>query len=114
LAQTLIDYVGGSAEHLFAWLGQANQTTYAQLAPLVLRHGPDDAAASAILHDAGKEIAQVATALDARGELPLALCGGLADALRPWLPDDLNKRAIAPRGDSTTGALRLIQERVHG
>jgi glucosamine kinase len=94
-----------------AWLGQATQTAYASLAPLVLRHS-DDPVARAILQGAGSEVATIAHALDPEGELPLALCGGLGAALRDFLPSRLLARVTPPQGDSAEGALRMIQKEI--
>jgi glucosamine kinase len=109
LSQALIELFGGNIEAAFDWFGRANQTTYAQLAPLVLAHVPTDADAATILRTAGREIAGTAHALDPNHELPLALCGGLADALRPWLPPELLERAQKPQGDAAMGAMHLIR-----
>ncbi|WP_269531188.1 BadF/BadG/BcrA/BcrD ATPase family protein [Chitinimonas sp. BJYL2] len=114
LASAVIERFGGNIDAAYGWLGQANQTTYAQLTPLVIQHGGSDADADAILTQAGQEIASVAHALDPHGALPLALCGGLAEALQAWLPEALRLRARQPQGDSATGALHLIRGRVHG
>jgi glucosamine kinase len=108
LSNAVIHACGGARDAMQAWLGQATQTTYASLAPLVLRHA-DDPAASAILQAAGAEAAAIAQALDAGGALPLALCGGLGTALRAWLPPQLAARTRAPRGDSADGALRMVR-----
>jgi glucosamine kinase len=93
------------------WLGQATQTAYASLAPLVLRHAGDPAA-RAILLDAGSEVAAIAHALDPEGKLPLALCGGLGAALRDFLPSGLLARITPPQGDSAEGALRMIRKEI--
>ncbi|KQV47882.1 BadF/BadG/BcrA/BcrD ATPase family protein [Massilia sp. Root335] len=107
-AADVIEACGGNRAAIQVWLGKATQTTYASLAPLVLRHA-DDPAARAILTKAGDEAAAIARALDPDGTLPLALCGGLGSALRDWLPPALAARASAPAGDSARGALRLIE-----
>lgn len=106
---------GGGAEPRDAiqtWLAQATQTNYAQLARIVLQHGDSNDTAGAILLAAGHEVALMANALDASGTLPIALCGGLAAPLRPYLPDALLPRLVAPQGDSAAGALRLISQRL--
>jgi glucosamine kinase len=106
---------GGGAEPRNAiqtWLAQATQTQYAQLARIVLQHGDSNDTARAILLDAGREVALMANALDASGTLPIALCGGLAAPLRPYLPAALLPRLVAPQGDSAAGALRLIRQRL--
>jgi glucosamine kinase len=107
-ADAVIDACGGNRAAIQVWLGQATQTTYATLAPLVLQHA-DDPAARAILVKAGEEAAAIARALDPDERLPLALCGGLGSALRDWLPPALAARARAPEGDSARGALRMIE-----
>jgi glucosamine kinase len=107
-ADAVIDVCGGNRAAIQVWLGQATQTTYASLAPLVLQHA-DDTAARAILTKAGEEAAAIARALDPDGTLPLALCGGLGSALRDWLPPALAARARVPEGDSARGALKMIE-----
>lgn len=107
-ARELIDTCGGDRDAIQAWLASANQTRFASLAPLVLKHAASDAHARAIVTTAGEEIALLASALDPEGSLPLALCGGLGQALTGWLPDRLRRRCGTPRGDSADGALRLI------
>lgn len=107
-AADVIAACGGDRAAIQVWLGQATQTAYAALAPLVLKHA-DDPAARAILTKAGAEAALIAHALDPDATLPLALCGGLGAALRDWLPPALAARARAPEGDSAHGALRMIE-----
>ncbi|WP_296947070.1 BadF/BadG/BcrA/BcrD ATPase family protein [uncultured Massilia sp.] len=107
-SDALVAACGARRDAIQVWLGNATQTTYASLAPLVLQHA-EDPVARAILADAGREVAAIARALDPDGALPLALCGGLGLALRPWLPPELAARAHAPEGDSAAGALRMIE-----
>jgi glucosamine kinase len=107
-AQAVIDACGGGRDAIQVWLGQANQTSYAQLAPIVFAHAATDDTARGFLIDAGREVASIAHALDPSGSLPLALCGGLGAPLRAYLPPDLLARAVAPRGDAASGALRMI------
>jgi glucosamine kinase len=103
---------GGERDAIQTWLAQATQTNYAQLARVVLQHGDSNAVARAILLAAGHEVELMANALDASGKLPIALCGGLAAPLHPYLPAALLPRLVAPQGDSAAGALRLIRQRL--
>jgi glucosamine kinase len=105
---------GADRDAVQAWLGQATQTSYAQLAPIVLAHAGTDDTARGFLDDAGREVASIAHALDPSGALPLALCGGLGAPLRNYLPADLLARSVAPRGDAASGALRMIALHVNG
>jgi glucosamine kinase len=111
-AQAVIDACGGARDPIQVWLGQANQTSYAQLAPIVFNHADTDATARAFLLAAGAEVAGIAHALDPSGTLPLALCGGLGAPLRAYLPPDLLARSVAPQGDAARGALRMIEQHV--
>jgi glucosamine kinase len=108
-ARAVIDFCGGSRASLFDWLAQANQAHYARLAPVVLAHAGQPAA-NDILRQAGAEIDAIADALEPTGALPLALCGGLAAPLRPYLPASLVARISEPRGDATVGALHLLRQ----
>jgi glucosamine kinase len=100
---------GTEPDTLRTWLGQASQGHFASLAPLVLAHAATDASARAWVEQAAHEVVRLADALLAHDELPLALCGGLAAPLHPWLPEALRRRLRAPLGDSADGALTLLR-----
>ena len=107
-AQAVLTHCGGHAAALRGWLQLADQTHCAALAPLVLAHAGRDATARALLHRAGQHLDAMALALDPTGELPLALCGGLAAPLQPYLGTRLRARLRAPLGDAAQGALLLV------
>jgi glucosamine kinase len=107
-ADAVINTCGGGRDAIQAWLAGATQTRYAQLAPLVLEHGRTDRIAGAILGEAGRQAALIAAALDPSATLPVALCGGLAEPLRPYMPAELLRRVVPAHGDSAAGGLRLI------
>ncbi|MES2742173.1 MAG: BadF/BadG/BcrA/BcrD ATPase family protein [Pseudomonadota bacterium] len=111
-ADAVIAACGGTRDAIQVWLAGANQTAYAQLARLVLEHGPGNPVAHAILTEAGSQVGLIAHALDPAAELPLALCGGLAEPLRAYLPEALLGRLVTPHGDSAAGALGLIARHV--
>jgi len=102
---------GGDRDGMFRWLAAANQTTYAQLAPVVIKFAGQDQWARGFMLQAGMDIAEVATALDPSAQLPIALCGGLAAPMRDFLPENLRARAIEPQSDAAAGALQLIRSR---
>jgi glucosamine kinase len=91
------------------WLQRSDQARYAALAPVVFEHAPQDPAARMILVVAGMELARMERTLDPAGELPLALCGGLASSIRPYLPRALVDRVRRPQGSSIDGALLMLQ-----
>ncbi|RBB32838.1 ATPase [Burkholderia reimsis] len=91
---------------LVQWSCDANQTIYARLAPTVFAHRSHPVA-GALIAQAGDEIGKMIDALDPQQALPVALCGGLADALAPAVPARHAARLRAPLDDSAHGALRL-------
>lgn len=105
----LIAFCGGSRDAVFNWLAIANQTKFAQLAPLVIEYAASNAKANEIMLAAAGEVAKMAHALDDTASLPIALCGGLADPMLAYLPQSLVKRVTKPEGDSASGALILIK-----
>lgn len=110
-SQALISFCGGGRDAVFTWLADATQTRFAQLAPLVIEHAPCNPTAQKIMLDAGIEVAKMANALDESKVMPIALCGGLAEAMLPYLPNDLRVRVIKPFGDSVDGALILVKSK---
>jgi glucosamine kinase len=101
-------------DSMFAWLANASQTKYAQLAPIVVAYAEREPAAQQIMTAAGQEVARIAAALDPSGRLPIALCGGLAAHLHAYLPALLRALVVKPHADAAAGALRLIDERLKG
>ncbi|WP_423378022.1 BadF/BadG/BcrA/BcrD ATPase family protein [Burkholderia sp. LMG 32019] len=91
---------------LVQWSCDANQTIYARLAPIVFAYRSHPVA-GALIAQAGDEIGKMIDALDPQQALPVALCGGLADALAPAVPARHAARLRAPLDDSAHGALRL-------
>ena len=96
-------------ETVLDWLASADQAAFARLARLVVTHAGDDDAARAIMQAAADEIALMAGALDPQQRLPLALCGGLADALKGYLSTGLRQRIVAAESDAADGALLLAR-----
>jgi glucosamine kinase len=109
-SQAVADACGGSRDRIQVWLANANQTAFAQLARIVLQYADSNDTARGILSDAGQQVALIAHGLDPSGTLPIALCGGLGEPLRAFLPPALLQRIVPPKGDSAAGGLRLIQQ----
>lgn len=95
---------------VLSWLGGAGQGKFASLAPLVIEYAATLAAAREIMLAAGQEVGRIAQALDPDASLPLALCGGLAEPILPYLPPALRARVIRPQADSAAGAIILLTQ----
>jgi len=101
----------GSDPHaVVRWMGSARPRDFGRWAPLVLDHaGHDDPAARAIMRLAAGHIDAIAARLAERGATRLALMGGLAAGIEPWLSTTTRARLVPPAGDALDGALRLAR-----
>lgn len=113
LAQAVWGAAGATHEQdrdaINAWVAQAGQHAYAQLAPLVFEHSESDPAAGALVAQAVAELEQLALALDPTQQLPLSLAGSVAQRLAALFSGNIRARCVSPQGDSADGALRLIR-----
>ncbi len=94
---------------LISWVGDANQTQYATLAPFVFQAKDDDPVAHQLLVLAGKEIEEMHGALDPNFEYPFSLCGKLGPLLRSYLSTKFNNVYQACKKESQFGALYLLR-----
>lgn len=93
-----------------AWMDRATATDYAAFAPLVMRHADaGDPVARRIVRDAAEQIDELARRLLECGAPRIALLGGLASSMQPWLAPDVQRRLVAVEGDPVDGALRLAR-----
>ena len=114
LVTALTDLLGDTVAAIQSWLYPTSATRYATLAPVVLNAAAEhDAAAIDILARAGAAIVEVVRALDGYGAAApaLALTGGLAQPLNPWLPATLTARAVQPIGTALDGAVLALVPR---
>ncbi|MCA0401804.1 MAG: N-acetylglucosamine kinase [Proteobacteria bacterium] len=96
-----------------AWMDRAHATDYARLAPLVIRHADQgDSAGRRIVQAAAEEIDGIIRALFDRQVPRIALLGGLASAIEPWLSPDLRRRLRPAEGDAVSGAILLARGRI--
>jgi len=93
-----------------AWMDKATATDYASFAPLVMRHADDgDPIARRIVRDAAEQIDELVRRLSESGAPRIALLGGLASSINPWLAPDVQRRLVATEGDAVDGALHLAR-----
>jgi glucosamine kinase len=94
-----------------AWMDRATATDYATFAPLVMRHADaGDPVARRIVRDAAEQIDDLARRLSESGASRMALLGGLASPMQPWLAPDVQRRLVPVEGDAVDGALRLARQ----
>jgi glucosamine kinase len=96
-----------------AWMDHATATDYATFAPLVMRHADaGDSVARRIVRDAAEQIDELVRRLAECGASRVALLGGLASSMQPWLAPDVQRRLVPIDGDAVDGALRLARRAV--
>jgi glucosamine kinase len=96
-----------------AWMDQATATDYATFAPLVMRHADaGDSVARRVVRDAAEQIDELVRRLSECGASRVALLGGLASSMQPWLAPDVQRRLVPIEGDAVDGALRLARRAV--
>jgi len=93
-----------------AWMDHANATDYATFAPLVMRHADTgDPVARGIIREAAEQIDELVRRLCEFGATRVALLGGLATSMQPWLAPDVQRRLVPVEGDAVDGALHLAR-----
>ncbi|HMF23292.1 MAG TPA: N-acetylglucosamine kinase [Pseudolabrys sp.] len=96
-----------------AWMDHATATDYATFAPLVLRHADSgDPVARRIVREAAEQVDELVRRLSECGASRVALLGGLASSMEPWLAPDVQRRLVPVEGDAVDGALHLARRAV--
>ena len=91
-------------------MDRATATDYATLAPLVMLYANDgDPVGRKIASEAAEQIDAVVHRLVERGAPRIALLGGLASPLEPWLAPDVQRLLSPSQGDAVDGALMLAR-----
>jgi glucosamine kinase len=95
-----------------AWARHAEAGDYAQYAPQVIAAGhAGDSEATAILKAAGASLGDMLLALKGFGAPRLSLIGGLAEPIKPWLPDNCRDLVSPALGDPIDGAILMARRR---
>lgn len=95
------------------WAPTARPNDYGAFAPWALEAAhAGEPGARAILEAAGRAVATLANAVEKLGARRLAIVGGLAEPLRPFLPPGLSEKLHAPLFDPADGAVLLAGGRL--
>jgi glucosamine kinase len=99
---------------VIALTDSATATDYAGFAPLVFDFAEQgDVAALGLVREAAKEIEGLANRLFQCGTPRVALVGGLAQRMQPFLAPDIRERLVPSMGDAIDGALLLARGMLH-
>lgn len=92
------------------WMDRATATDYARFAPMVMQHAEaGDGVAREIVSKAAEQIDDLIRQLQGSGAQRVALLGGLAAPMQPWLAPDIQRSLSAVEGDALDGALYLAR-----
>jgi glucosamine kinase len=92
------------------WARHALPRDYARYAPRVFAAAAQgDSYGIELVADAARAVARLAKELLARGAPSVALVGGLAKPLTPFMPENLKAHLIAPKRDALDGAIMMAR-----
>jgi glucosamine kinase len=110
LLRDLYARFGDDPHAIVRWMGAARPREFAMLAPAVIDHAAeDDVVAAELMGLAADHIDAIARQLVQLGVIRLALTGGIAAPIEPWLSPATKAHLVAPQGDALSGALRLAR-----
>ena len=113
LLRCLFDRFAADPHCIVRWAAAARPGDFATLAPTIIEYARRrDSEAMALLHRAAEHLDAIASRLVALGADRLALMGGLAPHLEPWLAVGTRRHLVPPAGDALSGALRLARNEV--
>jgi glucosamine kinase len=114
LGAAILERFDRDPEKIVAWAAGATKTDFARFAPLIFEHArARDPLALALVEEAAGHIARMVGRLLECGAPSVALIGGLAEPLAPWLPPPLRQHLVAPLADAAEGAI-LMARRAQG
>jgi len=92
------------------WMGPAKPKDFAAFAPFAVAHAlTGDPAGRELMRLAADHIATLAHRLIALGAPRVALSGGLAASIEPWLSEETRRLLVPPAADALTGAVDLAR-----
>jgi glucosamine kinase len=110
LADAILDRFGRDPEQMVNWAMGATKTDFARFAPQVFEHAARrDPLALALIGEAAAHIARMIARLLDCGAPSVALIGGLAGPITPWLPAAMRDHLVAPLADAADGAILLAR-----
>lgn len=106
----IIASFGGQAADVIAFVDTATPSDYGALAPLIIKYAEEgDPVATDLVRSVASEIGLYLQRLSALGAKQIALVGGLAAPIHPWLSGRDAALLSPPENDAVEGALLLAQ-----
>jgi glucosamine kinase len=110
MTRALISDLGGKAADAIAFVTTATPSEYGALAPMIIAHAlSGDIVAMRLVQDVADEIGLYVARLRSLGADRIALIGGMADPIEPWLNPAIRTLLTRPENDAVEGALLLAR-----
>jgi glucosamine kinase len=110
LLDELFNHFRRAPHAIVRWTTRASPRDYGSFAPLVVSHASNqDPVAIELMQCAAGHIDALAARLLSADVHPLALVGGLADAMAQWVSPDTRMHLVQPAGDALDGAIQLAR-----
>ncbi len=110
LLHALFGCVGRDPHAIVRFTATATPRDFGALAPIVVQHAnQNDPVGVELLRLAAGHVDALAARLLELGTRRLALVGGLATSMEPWVSEHTRAHLLPPAGDAIDGALRLAR-----
>lgn len=100
------------AHAIVRWITMATPRDFGRLTHAIVVHAErGDAVARELMTLAGRHVDALAARLRSLGASRIALVGGLAESIQPWIAAETKKCLVQPEGDALQGALQIAMAR---
>jgi glucosamine kinase len=108
LSEALMGHFSSDPLAMLQWALTAKPADYGAFAPQVLAAARDgDTTAIPIVETAARALGALAAALEALGAPRIAMVGGLAEPIKPYLAPELAAKLVVPLFDAVDGAILI-------
>lgn len=118
LVEDVFGFFNSDLDKFVSWSSRANSTEFARLAPIVINHAQqEEPAAVRLMKKAAHAIDRIAHTMDKiridkTETLPLALFGGIAPFIEPFLAEDVRNHLVSRKADANVGAIIMIRQKL--
>ncbi len=108
LTDAILDRFGNRHEDIVLWGADAKPTDFGAFARLVVEHAnQDDPIARQLMRECGNQASAILRALAKRGITKVALMGGFAEFVEPWLTIEATALLVPRKFDARDGAILM-------
>jgi glucosamine kinase len=110
MLRAVFEHFNSDPHAIVRWTRTARPRDFGSVVPIVIAYAEQgDVIALDLMRMAARRIDAMAARLQSLGVSRIALMGGLADKIEPFLSEQTRSSLVPPLGDALSGALRLAQ-----